>query len=1038
MTNDINKLSEEYANILDNIIFLDIETSGLNPLNSEIIEIGAIKIKNKKTEVFDTLIKANKEIPLEIFSLCNGLNKKDFVNAPSIIEIKGKLINFLEDKVIVCHNAYFEKSFFDYYIPEIKNKIIDSMELATILEPYHKEYNLDYLLKTLISESEYEKHRALTDAIDTMKIVNALICRLKEVEVSTLEPLVFKINSYLSRYNLPRWDWSDIVESYSYDSIKTYYSRIKPENNDNEELKEKNILKKIYQNNKLYEELLKDNEVWESREGFIYEFRSGQYELTKTIRETINGNAGSSKIACIEAPTGIGKSVGYLLPAILEAKLNKKRIIISTDTKELQTQLINKDIPNVINSLGLNNKVSYGYIKGKNNYICVEKLENYKNEYLPDNPTKEDILSIILLERLIEEGEYGDIEEINYWILQHFEELFTHLRNVACDPNLCRPKKCIKECLYKKRIEELKEEDITVINHSLLAKWPYKEEKPLEHIIVDEAHNLVEKGYDFFSGAINYRAFNYFLQEIYPYENIKTSPFAYEKLSRRNRKVKTFDKFCNHVHFDRNIKDKISRNINLIVEEMVSILTFGLNSEYNGLSEYSLSWELNLQGDDTAGSIMRNHQHMDVKYRMYSDKIKNSCDKIIRNLSSILVTIDRNIDEDSIDKEADVYKYGKSKIKELEDTRTTLQVFLEYSDDDDFARVVEVDKEFKNFELRVIPLRLAELFEENILNQISSGIFLSATLSVENSMSYFKDTLGINRVANIEKIIPPLYDYKNRVCIIGINDICSYKNSEFPNEISNIIKNISTSTQGHLLGLFNSKHRQVITYDLLKDDLHYENTEIYMNKKGIKHLKDINKKTVVLGSKGCFEGVDVPGDGLICVTLDKIPNLNPRDPLYSTIIKKYNIPYYKVNYPQMTIKVKQAMGRLLRSKYDYGCFIIFNIGNNYNTINKLEQDLHRCKIVTIDKNRAYTHINQHLYNCRRYVMNEVLKDVLGQIKFQKDVNMSKLAIHINEEMKNRSIKATASEIGGVINIKYFNQEYLIDKEKIKNSLKRLN
>ncbi|MGL5313142.1 MAG: helicase C-terminal domain-containing protein [Peptostreptococcaceae bacterium] len=1036
MKYDIEKLSEEYANVLDNIIFLDIETSGLNPLNCEIIEIGAIKVKDKKIETFNTLIRPNKEIPLEIFSLCSGLNKEDFNNAPRLREIKRDLVNFLEGKVVVCHNASFEKSFFDCYLPEIKNKIIDSMELAAILEPYHKEYNLDYLLKKLISDEEEEEHRALSDSIDTMRVVSNLIYRLKEKEKSTLEPLVFKINSYLSKYNLPKWDWSDILDNANCDGLKINYGKSNEDKNMNTEIKEKEIIKKIYQNNKCYEELLKDKDVWESKEGFIYEFRPGQHELTKTIRETINGNSGSAKIACIEAPTGIGKSVGYLLPAILEAKLNKKRIIISTDTKELQTQLINKDIPNVINSLGLIDKVSYGYIKGKNNYICVDKLESYKNEYLPENPTTKEILSLILLERLIEQGEYGDIEEINYWILYHFEEILTHLRYVACDPNLCRPKKCIKECLYKNRIEELKEEDITVINHSLLAKWPYKEEKPLEHIIVDEAHNLVEKGYDFFSGVVNYRALNYFLQEIYPYENIRTSPFAYEKLSRRNRKIKTFDKFYNHVHFDRNIKDKISRNINLIVEEIVSILTFGLNSEYNGLSDYSLSWELNLQANDIVGTIIKNQQQFNIKYKMYSEKIKNSCDKIIRNLSTILVTIDRNIDEDYIDKEADIYKYGKSKIKEIEDIRTTLQIFLEFSEDDDYARVVEVDKEFNNFELRVIPLKLAELFEENILNPINSGVFLSATLSVENKMSYFKDTLGINRVANIEKIIPPLYDYKNRVCIIGINDICSYQNREFPNAMSDVIKNISYLTQGHMLGLFNSKYRQEMTYNLLKDYLHNENTEIYMNKKGIKHLKDINKKTVVLGSKGCFEGVDVPGDGLICVTLDKIPNLNPRDPLYSTIIKKYNIPYFKVNYPQMAIKVKQAMGRLLRSKYDYGCFIIFNIGSNYNTIKKLEQDLHQCEIKNINTDKLAKNVNQHLYNCRRYVMNDVLKDILLKININKEINMEKLAIYMNEEMKSRMIKATAVENNGVIKIKYFNQEYLIDKGKIIKNLQK--
>ena len=218
-------------------------------------------------------------------------------------------------------------------------------------------------------------------------------------------------------------------------------------------------------------------------------------------------------------------------------------------------------------------------------------------------------------------------------------------------------------------------------------------------------------------------------------------------------------------------------------------------------------------------------------------------------------------------------------------------------------------------------------------------------------MDYFKNTLGINRVENIQKIIPPLYDYKNRVSIIGLNDLCNYSNRDFPKEMSSVIKNVSKITQGHLLSLFNSKDRLEKTYENVLDDLNKKNIEVYMNKKGIKYLNDINKKCVVLGSKGCFEGVDIPGDGLICVTLDKIPNLNPKDPLYSTIMKKYNLPYHVVNYPQMAIKIKQAMGRLLRSKYDYGCFAIFNTGTNMYTIKKLERDLHGCRINIMGKNK---------------------------------------------------------------------------------------
>ncbi|HGS9923461.1 TPA: exonuclease, partial [Clostridioides difficile] len=131
-------------------------------------------------------------------------------------------------------------------------------------------------------------------------------------------------------------------------------------------------------------------------------------------------------------------------------------------------------------------------------------------------------------------------------------------------------------------------------NHSLLAKWPYKDEKPLENIIVDEAHNLTEKGYDFFSSIINSKSLRYLLQEIYPYEFIQNSSFIYKKYSRNMRKIKAFDKFYNVLKIGREDKQKIARSINLIIEEIDSILNFGNCNEYNNVSNYNLRWELNL------------------------------------------------------------------------------------------------------------------------------------------------------------------------------------------------------------------------------------------------------------------------------------------------------------------------------------------------------------------------------------------------------------------------------------------------------------
>ena len=1021
---DINKIKS----IVQDVVFIDLETSGLNPHNSEILEIGAIKSENNKLTSFHTFVKNKREIPLEIFSLCTDLKQSDLDNAPTLCEIKKKLIDFLGDKKIICHNGEFERAFLNHFIPEIKNEILDSMELMVILEPYHKEYNLEYLKNTLTKDKSIEKHRAIDDVVDTINIINAVLMRLKDKEskAMTLENLTFKINSTLNRFGLNKWIWSELIDNgnYNIDNIDVIYEDEKDKNKNKRDLKDTLINHRFS-----YEHLLKKKEIWQSKKGFNYEFRPGQFELSKIIRETMNTR--SENIACIEAPTGIGKSVGYLLPSIMESYLNNKRIIISTDTKELQTQLIKKDIPNVIKSLGLEDKISFGYIKGKSNYICVEKLEKYINEYDNDKCTTSEILSLIILERLVSEGIYGDIEEINYWIFNNFPEIITHLRHVACDPNLCKPKKCYKECLYKKRVEELKEEDITVVNHSLLARWPYKDEKPIENLIVDEAHNLVEKGYEFFASEVEYRSLKFFLHEIYPYEMINNSPFAY---TTRNKKIiKPFDRFYYFLNMDANNKSKISRKINLIIEEAEYILEYGRQNNYSTISNYNLSWEINLQKNEKACSVYKDKRMIDVTYDKYGECIKNSLDKILANLKSILYILDRHMDDDSIDKENDTYKQGESKFKDLDALKNTIEVFLEYNEADTYARIVTLSKNFDDFLFQVIPLNIADLFEEKILSSLSSGIFLSATLTVNNKMRHFTNTLGIDRFIHREEVIEPIFDYKNRIKIITLDDISSYKNKEFISDMSKVISNLSPHTNGHMLSLFNSKDRQEKTYEVLKDYLHKQNTEIYMSKKYIKILKDLNKKCVILGSKGCFEGVDIPGDGLICVTLDKIPNLNPKDPLYSTIMTKFNKTYYDVNQPQMIIKLKQAMGRILRSKYDYGCFIIFDMGRKEN-LYRLKKDLHNCQIVNTDQYNIPYVINNHLTSCRKEIIRDLIHDISDGEVIRNMSDMKDIEEYINEEINNRSINANI-KVNSEKNylLKYFDLKYLINKEIIRKN-----
>ena len=200
---------QELNSILDNVIYLDIETTGLDENSSEIIEIGAVKVKESVITTYSTLIRPRGRVPIGIYNLCTGLNEIDLLSARSLNAIKQEVLEFLEDLPLVCHNANFERKFLHYHIPEIKNQIMDSMEFAAILEPWRKEFNLDALVRETTHLRKNELHRGLEDSIDTLKVVNSLILRQWNREEKTNKKNNSLYMNIIKDYHyLKNWLWT--------------------------------------------------------------------------------------------------------------------------------------------------------------------------------------------------------------------------------------------------------------------------------------------------------------------------------------------------------------------------------------------------------------------------------------------------------------------------------------------------------------------------------------------------------------------------------------------------------------------------------------------------------------------------------------------------------------------------------------------------------------------------------------------------------------------------------------------------------------
>ena len=965
--------------ILKNVVYLNIITDGQNYSTSEIIEIAIIKVIDGKMYKLETLIKPFEEVSASVFGKCKNLKQEDLDKAPTIYQVKKKILDFIEDYPIIIENQNVVNFLEKYILNErYKNIILDTQELAMILEPYHREYNMNYLIKNTTNLNYEVENRAYKNVIINIYIINALLTRLYKKEENTLDRLYFNMDNLFSNSGMSKWRWSSYIKDI--DDVDECLKYVIYKDSINKDINNHSLNIRSYTNE--YEELLKEKEIWSNSKDFSYIFRPRQYEFTKFIRQVFNEPKQIPKIGCIEAPTGIGKSVGYLVPAIMESLYNNKNIVISTDTKNLQMQLINKDIPAVLKSMNLLDKVSYGCMKGKNNYLCKRRIEEYQRDIIYKN--KDELLQFIFIQRLINNGEYGDIEEISQDVFNRFLEIDKTIYALRCESDICYPEKCFESCFYKNRIQELPKEHITVINHSLLAKWPYKEKKPLDYLIIDEGHNLMEKSFDFFTSECSSMLLNKLLEDLYPHNDVN------------HRKISTMDKFFisikAKIDLDPSARKNLQANIDSAKSDMIQMLS--ILSKNLKMDDYDHTWEVNRQ--EAPLNLIAQREKIDINFN-----IKSILQEIISSLREISRILKYIIDQCEKEKEDESYLFNtiNSRSKDLDEYILTMENFI-HDIKDGNCRIIDVSHEYKYFNIKIVPIDVAELFESMFLSSVDTVVFLSATLNISSSMKNFKTILGLDKHDTTDKTIESIYDYEGKTKIIGLEDFPPYNalNNKFIIETANLIKEICLNTNAHVLALFTSMNRLEKVYNELLPILNSHNIELYKGKNNVSNLRVLSKNCVVLASKSCFEGVDIPGEGLTCVILDKLPNKSFDDPLYSSIRTYKKQTYDDVNYPQLSIKAKQVYGRLIRSKYDYGYFIILDPGKNNQTIRKLQTDLHDCEIKRVNKEYITQNINKDFKSWKMRTLKEILKDIKVNI-FSDDVDLD----YINKEISKRNL-----------------------------------
>ena len=647
-----------------------------------------------------------------------------------------------------------------------------------------------------------------------------------------------------------------------------------------------------------------------------FEYRQEQEEMAQYIQDAIN----EDRKIIVEAGTGTGKTLAYLIPSIKWAVTNKKKVIIATNTINLQEQLLLKDIP-LAKSI-IKDEFSYVLVKGRNNYVCKRLF----NELVLGKSIDIETFSMEAreqIEYILKWGnktKTGDKAELPFEVYPDVWEL------VQSTTELCLGKKCPyrKECFYMKTRMEKMEADILISNHHVFfadlnvrAETDFDSEYLIlpryDMVIFDEAHNVESVARSYFSVEVSKISFTRLLNRIYQKKNKKK-----KEKSALIRVEDTVD--------EKNLEDgeQYIYLLNTLKEE-ISILQ-NIGDEY--FDEIRKIYETN-----TEAPIKKSLNNFEMTKSRFLENLREKKDIFQSKLAdflNLMMSFNNVIDEEK-DKNPEVINFNNH-LKMFKAYIDSFK-FINSFEDDNYIYWLDINSKRTNVILTATPLNIAQKLSTVLFDNLDRLVFASATIVVNGNFDYFKKSLGLDEEDCIEAIIKSPFDYDEQMSVYIPSDIQDSENiNAFVSDASKFILNILLKTNGKAFILFTSYTMLNQIYYSISKKLKDKGFEVFLHgdkprSQIIKEFKEA-ENPILFGTTSFWEGVDVQGENLSNVIITKLPFLVPTDPVVSAISKKIEEDggnsFMDFQLPEAIIKFKQGVGRLIRKKTDSGNIFILD------------------------------------------------------------------------------------------------------------------
>jgi ATP-dependent DNA helicase DinG len=595
-----------------------------------------------------------------------------------------------------------------------------------------------------------------------------------------------------------------------------------------------------------------------------YEYRAGQIEMAARITRAFE----EKKHLIVEAGTGTGKTLAYLVPAIDQAVNHNRRIVISTGTKNLQEQLMEKDIPFLQQILP--RKFSAAYMKGRSNYACLYKIHKSGDQPILDG--MDDIDHFRQVVDWVRDTKIGDRAELTY-----LPENLGFWSRINARGDVCIGQKCpdYEPCFITKMRARAEDADIVIVNHHLFFA------------------DLAVRGAQFGKVIPDYNAVIF--DEAHQIEDVAAEYFGFQVSNFRT---------------DELVKDAAA----LPIPDAVAVA--GITkaaSKLAGLSEQF--WMRFTQARGAEG-----------RFPLMPDTFRNGDSPTVLGEAYAILDDALKRLETECDVFADKIPEAESVVRRIRQTRFDLDFIVKQADRN---FVYWVERRGRGIYLQASPVDVADLLREKLFDKVDTCILTSATLSSNGSFNFIRDRLGVDRSKTETYIAPSSFDHESQAILYLPKAMPDPRAPEFTSIAASEIVRIINVTQGHAFVLCTSNSSMAALYELVSARTSYPCLlQGTMSKAGLLDRFRGTPNAVLFATSSFWQGVDVRGEQLSCVIIDKLPFAVPTDPVVQARAKFIDDnggrSFFDYSVPQAVISLKQGIGRLIRSRTDRGVIAILD------------------------------------------------------------------------------------------------------------------